>query len=69
MKNLDLLREMVDKRLLCVRKEKADLPETDWEDGYNAALGYEIEFLTNLHKLMRDTDDRKGNDEDHDVGC
>lgn len=65
---LDLIKEMVDKRLLFVRKEQFDLPESDWEDGYNAALTYEIEFLTNLHKILREMDDRKTLD-DNDVGC
>lgn len=63
----DLVREMISTRLRNVRRDHFDLPETDWEDGYNAALGFEIKFLENLYQLMRDKNE--GTTEDNDVGC
>lgn len=65
----DVVREMISARLRNVRRDYFDLPETDWEDGYNAALSFEMKFLENIYQLMRNTDDRKENPEDNDVGC
>lgn len=65
----DVVREMISARLRNVRRDYFDLPETDWEDGYNTALSFEMKFLENIYQLMRNTDDRKENPEDNDVGC
>jgi hypothetical protein len=68
--DFDLVREMISKRLENVKKDYEVLPETDWEDGYNCALTYEMEFLKNMLELMEYTNVRKeSSEEDHDVGC
>ena len=66
----DLIAQMISKRLENVTKDYEVLPETDWEDGYNCALAYEMEFLKNILNLMEYTNVRKeSSEEDHDVGC
>lgn len=67
--NNDHLKELISNRMLYVNKSYFDLPETDWEDGFNCALRFELEFLQSLHNLLGDSNDRKENPEDHDVGC
>ena len=66
----DLIGQMISIRLENVKKDLEILPETDWEDGYNCALAYEMEFLKNMLSLMEYTNVAKGSsEEDHDVGC
>jgi hypothetical protein len=65
----DLIEQMISTRLENVKKDYEVLPETDWEDGYNCALAYEMEFLKNMLSLMEYTNVRKESPEDHDVGC
>jgi hypothetical protein len=65
----NLIKELISKRLKYAERDYYDLPETDWEDGYNCALRFEIDFLTNILTLLEGNNERKGTDEDEDVGC
>jgi hypothetical protein len=65
----NLIKELISKRLKYAERDYYDLPESDWEDGFNCALKYEIEFLSSILTLLEDEDERKGTNEDHDVGC